>query len=1397
MDFPTNPSVGDIYTDEGSNSVFRWDGSRWMSMVQATAAENIYYDSAASGLGADEVQTAIDTLAGVTDPGGNVTSRPIHNFLINPSFEIAQRGTSFTVTEAEVAEVTLDRWEVVITDGAVVEVDVDQVQLAPFQALGANHQVELTPNVASPTPGALSMAEFGQRVEDLYISSLAPGTSGAKEVTIRFEVEASKPGKLGITLRNSAGRYYCTSVDIVDPDTVETHSLVVKMDIDGGAYPAYDSSEGLSLWFGLCVGDGRTGAQAGVWHTPTGVADYVTGVTNFMSDAADFVRLSDVQIAEGNNATTIVRRSRGVEEDLCERYMLTYDGNKAFIGHGYAKSTTQFSIAAHTPVEMRATPTVEQKANFRVTSTGGVETITDVSVASGLQSMEIEGDGVGFTVGLHATADASGGPVQLNSEYTKTGGTPPIVPTYPNGYDNRTYFKAASDLIDRPTTNRISNYIWWLDWTDDRFKSKLNGGNVDNTSTWPDFQVEDRNDTVLPYDLVAYDPVAGRVRMFIRQDVSNEEGFYLYYDKILASDPADAAGCWGDPFLLLALQPDDGTDRSGKNQAAVSVVSAPAASGTLLTDEAGDAAADMEYAIDATLLDGISQVTVVGMIETTTLADRSGFWVASGADNTARDRFQLRQQVDTNPSGNPNTFHASVIGNYTDAAANANSVGNHHIAMSWQENQHPRIYVDGVRSESVLFPSTPKIGQMSFTAGDKLRFGQGHEGLSGGDGNDWTGLLDLQRIYTRVLPADHIAAEHANRTDLGNFLEIGVEEAALPALPDDPEPPVVSLTRWDEFINDDNIPAAPSVSAQNTIQVSTVGQFHNAMNAARQAVGSTTKIELTGDIVGTLDATYDWEPGARLYLKFGAFKIEPTTYDGDGNPVRDEQFRFRIQGQWSSGVQVSDVTYNSDGLPVLHFAGGFPPGTAVGEVLKTFVPRTDSTYDPTRGALVYSRTPASNRLGFHGEVLEMTATTVTLADPDYDYGDHNGQAARGGYMRCCRMLNRPGELYIEQPEYQYKDVQGWMYIRSMVGTTIVRPVVDQRLVGDGYQAQIVFDGCYQQKIFSPQMRDESGDAGLGFQYGIHSASASRMTAVVHGNGDPAISPHFRNFRHNVDTGSATLQSNQSDAYYAQYAGPNIEVGSKNIIHGWAPHSCTGPHSKCAGFRSIGDIYDPLESRKPNFFIADRGFDSVHEGLELWCSDFAAALFQFFNEAGESRYLYGWGGGPNNDGQSYPGANSYSYDNGCFNIYLRRNIFHLDAGADFYYLSGGWRGPIHMEENTVRLEAAKFRAAFWADGGRSPADSSYAQDVLPGLRQWRSESNTYLSTGNYNNTIYETANQSDILVTDDVIDLSSQTSGTVTLAVKGSGTNISGNCTVNDPNGVLDEGDAANLAITYI
>ena len=285
------------------------------------------------------------------------------NLIINGAMQVAQRGTSFTCTNATV--ITLDRYTVYEGAGGATTYTVTQDSDAPA---GFSNSLK----IVNSTAVSLSSGQYGAlryAVEGYDNVSTAMGTSSAKEVTLSFWVKSSLTGTFGVTFRASGGSSanYVSSYTINSANTWEYKTVT---------YPAtslgtWNSTNGTGSDIIWSLGTGSSFSNtAGYWNTGSNKFA-LTGETKINGTAGATFQITGVQLEVGSIATPFEHRSYGEELALCQRYFQVYwsGANVAFAsGGGWSNGEAYAGVTF--PVPMRTAPTFLSSGSCRFRSAG-------------------------------------------------------------------------------------------------------------------------------------------------------------------------------------------------------------------------------------------------------------------------------------------------------------------------------------------------------------------------------------------------------------------------------------------------------------------------------------------------------------------------------------------------------------------------------------------------------------------------------------------------------------------------------------------------------------------------------------------------------------------------------------------------------------------------------------------------------------------------------------------------------------------------------------------------------------------------------------------------------------------------------------------------------------------
>lgn len=360
------------------------------------------------------------TTAGVMSWANQNGSNSINqNYIINPEMIIAQRGTTFTTTGAQVAY-SIDRWRFG-SSVAGSSLTVTQSSIVPTFA-AANYLFTnslLLTNNNAVTPAAGNGSVINHIIEGYNFKDFAQ-----KQFTISFWVRSSITGTYSLAFQNGVvDRSYVTEYTINAANTWEFKTITIAATPAAGTWN-YTNGRGLFMTFSLGAAGGVTTSTLNTWIT--GNIYSSTNQVNFTGTVGATFYLTGVKIEQGTSATAFVARSFADELELCQRYyQKTFDLTTtpaSNIESGLRASGVSTAGAGGTSVlgefalttRMRATPTVatfnpfaagNQIANAAATSTG-TTLFTASPTRLSFTFVVPAGQGVGSNFGVHFTADS-------------------------------------------------------------------------------------------------------------------------------------------------------------------------------------------------------------------------------------------------------------------------------------------------------------------------------------------------------------------------------------------------------------------------------------------------------------------------------------------------------------------------------------------------------------------------------------------------------------------------------------------------------------------------------------------------------------------------------------------------------------------------------------------------------------------------------------------------------------------------------------------------------------------------------------------------------------------------------------------------------------------------------
>ena len=291
------------------------------------------------------------------------------NLIINGAMQVAQRGTSATVSDqSNEGYSTLDRWRTNFNNGLGGAISFSQSTDAPS---GFANSLKVQ---CSTTDTSLSTNEYlsiHQRIEAQNLQLLGYGTSDAKAMTLSWQMKTETyTGPITVAFETADGtvEYYVKSY------TPTTSWATYTCTVPASTSATINNDTGLGLYVRFALAGHSSSSIAAssdstAWSTTR--ADYRSDVGNILSSTSNAIYITGVQLEVGENASDFEHRSFGEELALCQRYYetsfvggasTTNTNNAGLVGAGGKAGDTTTSFVGHCHagyrVNKRTTPTV-------------------------------------------------------------------------------------------------------------------------------------------------------------------------------------------------------------------------------------------------------------------------------------------------------------------------------------------------------------------------------------------------------------------------------------------------------------------------------------------------------------------------------------------------------------------------------------------------------------------------------------------------------------------------------------------------------------------------------------------------------------------------------------------------------------------------------------------------------------------------------------------------------------------------------------------------------------------------------------------------------------------------------------------------------------------------------
>ena len=277
------------------------------------------------------------------------------NIVINGAMQVAQRGTSFSLSGTADTFIT-DRF--LISNSDTGAWTASQSTDSPT---GFSNSLKMDCTTADTSPTFLTLMT---RFEGQDLQHLKKGTSSAEKTTLSFFVKSNKTGTYIAELRDiDNNRTIGKAYTISSADTWEQKIIT----FDGDTTGAFGNDNGNSLqiiWY-LAVGSVyNSGTLATSWGSRVN-ANTAVGQVNLADSTDNEWYITGIQLEVGSVATPFEHRSFGEEQRLCQRYAIVYSkngqpnmGDKAIGTGASTNSSGGYQAFIFPQVTMRAVPTL-------------------------------------------------------------------------------------------------------------------------------------------------------------------------------------------------------------------------------------------------------------------------------------------------------------------------------------------------------------------------------------------------------------------------------------------------------------------------------------------------------------------------------------------------------------------------------------------------------------------------------------------------------------------------------------------------------------------------------------------------------------------------------------------------------------------------------------------------------------------------------------------------------------------------------------------------------------------------------------------------------------------------------------------------------------------------------
>jgi hypothetical protein len=335
----------------------------------------------------------------------NGTGLRAHNYILNPEFNVAQRGKVINATTPfsganNDASYTLDKW-LLVSDGNDI---VDIAQTNSNVPTGSQNAIELEVETANKKFGIV------QFLENVNCESII-----GQEVTLSFQAKATSAlDDVRAAIIAWDGTEDAPTADIINSWEAEGSNPTLVSNFTFENTPADLNVTTSFAKYSITATIDTSGAK----NVAVFIWSNVTGTTA----GTDKLQIGQVQLEKGSAASEFSFTNFSDQFLKCARYFRGWletsddSANQNAIATGHNVGTTASRIQLFNPVPLRATPTIDQNELLVLSNTAA-----NVTSISTIGTVGVGQTGVTFNANYSSTAFTNGGQVALFLDTTESG----------------------------------------------------------------------------------------------------------------------------------------------------------------------------------------------------------------------------------------------------------------------------------------------------------------------------------------------------------------------------------------------------------------------------------------------------------------------------------------------------------------------------------------------------------------------------------------------------------------------------------------------------------------------------------------------------------------------------------------------------------------------------------------------------------------------------------------------------------------------------------------------------------------------------------------------------------------------------------------------------------------